>query len=622
MADIIFRADQGAGVRKIIRIMQGDAQTHVVRFVVPRHESGVDLAPLAWYIRFIDANGKPDIALPDELHEVTEDEIRVRWTIDGRYTAEAGSAQFELRGVAKGADGDALWRSGIGELEITEGLDYELPKDMQNRVSALDELIIHVQGNLEGVYAARDAANEAAQLANAASERANASAAAAEVARESAAAAATNAQAATTSANAASEAAERAAADANKAAQEYVDLDGRIDQLSEEIGNYRSHHAVIDNYNIYAEKDYNIDGYWINASGEFVSNADSKHCKVPVCGGNELTIWYDRTHLMQSSALGGIVLQDMAGNTIAVLEHADHLVEGIIYQGYGFFVIPLPVNCAYVLITTKLATAWDDTDRVIMKYGAGFGGYTGLGNTIKSLDGFGFESTGGKPYSGVRWAVFGDSLTEVNATAVSKYHDWLAEKLGFTVVNYGSSGTGYMRTYDEGKAFYQRMANIEPDAFDFMTIFGSGNDIAMLLNNTITLGTADDYSAIGSVPKTIGGAINQTLEQYYSLCPTKPIGLVTPTPWAAYCQSWRFNRDNGIIMQNYADLIVEIGRNRGIPVLNLFNTSGFRPWNADFRAAYYKENGVADGGTHPNSAGHKLLAAQFEDFVKRLMFGN
>lgn len=235
MADIIFRADQGAGVRKIIRIMQGDAQTHVVRFVVPRHESGVDLAPLAWYIRFIDANGKPDIALPDELHEVTEDEIRVRWTIDGRYTAEAGSAQFELRGVARGRDGDVVWRSGIGELEITEGLNFELPEDMENKISALDELIIHVQGNLEGVYAARDAANEAAQLANNAANTANASAAAAEVAREAAAAAATNAQAATTSANAASEAAEQAAADANKAAQGYAGLDGKVGRLSEEI---------------------------------------------------------------------------------------------------------------------------------------------------------------------------------------------------------------------------------------------------------------------------------------------------------------------------------------------------------------------------------------------------
>ena len=235
MADIIFRADQGAGVRKIIRIMRGDAQTHVVRFVIPRYESGVDLAPLTWYIRFIDANGEPDIALPDELHEVTEDEIRVRWTIDGRYTAEAGSAQFELRGVATGADGDALWRSGVGELEITEGLNFELPEDMQNRVSALDELIINVHGNLDGVYDAMDAANGAAQLANNAANTANASAAAAEVAREAAAAAATNAQAATTSANTASEAAEQAAADANKAAQEYAELDGRVDQLSEEI---------------------------------------------------------------------------------------------------------------------------------------------------------------------------------------------------------------------------------------------------------------------------------------------------------------------------------------------------------------------------------------------------
>lgn len=224
-----------------------------------------------------------------------------------------------------------------------------------------------------------------------------------------------------------------------------------------------------------------------------------------------------------------------------------------------------------------------------------------------------------KPYVGVKWAVFGDSLTEVNATAVKKYHDWLSEELGFSIINYGASGTGYMRTYDESKAFYQRMANIDASAFDFMTIFGSGNDIAMLINNEIELGTCNDYSAIGSTPTTLGGAINQTLERYYNIAPTKPIGLVTPTPWNAYCTGWRMNRDNAVIMQNYCNLIKEIAYIRGIPCLNLFNESGFRPWDADFRTAYYNENGVQDGGTHPNSAGHKLLSHQFRQFIEKLI---
>jgi hypothetical protein len=80
------------------------------------------------------------------------------------------------------------------------------------------------------------------------------------------------------------------------------------------------------------------------------------------------------------------------------------------------------------------------------------------------------------------------------------------------------------------------------------------------------------------------------------------------------------NRDDAVLMQNYADLIKEIGYIRGIPVLDLFNCSNLRPWDATNRTVYYNENGVQDGGTHPNSAGHKLIASQFDTFIHSIYF--
>lgn len=223
-------------------------------------------------------------------------------------------------------------------------------------------------------------------------------------------------------------------------------------------------------------------------------------------------------------------------------------------------------------------------------------------------------------YSGITWAVFGDSLTEVNATASKKYYNWIADKTGIGIVNYGASGTGYYSSYDENKAFFQRMANIDPDDFDFLTIFGSGNDIKHLKNGDIQLGTADDFCALNQTPTTMGMAINRTIEQYHTLAPTKPIGLVTPTPWYAYCTGWRMDRDDAVIMQNYSDLIKQIGYIRGIPVLDLFNCSNLRPWDATNRTVYYRENNVQDGGTHPNSLGHKLIASQFDTFIHSMFF--
>ena len=93
----------------------------------------------------------------------------------------------------------------------------------------------------------------------------------------------------------------------------------------------------------------------------------------------------------------------------------------------------------------------------------------------------------------------------------------------------------------------------------------------------------------------------------------KPIGLVTPTPWAS------LPTDNAWANQ-YCDEIVAIAKNRGIPCLDLFRCSGLRPWSgADYIAEYYTENGNTDIGAHPNSKGHKVfLYPHFREFFKTL----
>ena len=212
-------------------------------------------------------------------------------------------------------------------------------------------------------------------------------------------------------------------------------------------------------------------------------------------------------------------------------------------------------------------------------------------------------SSGVKEWSGLKWCVVGDSLTEVNSRTSKNYHHYIAEKTGITVVNMGSSGTGYKRSDDQNKAFYQRISNVPTDS-DVITIFGSGND----LGAGVELGEATDTGT-----NTLCGAINTTIDNLYKIKPVVRLGIVSPTPWQGNEPS-----NNGS-MSRYAEKLKEICALRGIPFLDLFHTSNLRPNDATFRTlAYSKDDG---NGVHPDETGHKIIASQFYNFLISLIGG-
>lgn len=202
-------------------------------------------------------------------------------------------------------------------------------------------------------------------------------------------------------------------------------------------------------------------------------------------------------------------------------------------------------------------------------------------------------------WQGKKWTVVGDSLTAINLTTNKRYFDYIAEVTGITVVNMGDSGSGYMNEQDQGTAFYQRILNVPTDS-DVVTIFGSFND------GYTNLGTKDDTGT-----DTIGGCINRTIDNLYSIMPTVQLGIVSPTPWIA-ANPYNHPEANG-----YADLLEAICKKRSIPFLNLYYESNLRPWNAEFRQlAYSKDNG---NGVHPDETGHKIIASRFEGFLDSLL---
>ncbi len=215
-----------------------------------------------------------------------------------------------------------------------------------------------------------------------------------------------------------------------------------------------------------------------------------------------------------------------------------------------------------------------------------------------------------KKWEGKKWCVVGDSLTEHNSRTDMNYHDFVAEETGITVVNMGVSGTGYKRKEDTNKAFYQRILNVPTDC-DVVTIFGSGNDQPYY--GAELLGTATDTGT-----DTIGGCVNTTIDNLYSVIPAVHLAIVAPCPWKNYNP---VNHDNG--MARYTQLLKEICENRSIPFLDLYHCSNLRPWDASFRELAYSKDtddgGITFNGVHPNEIGHKLIAGRFESLVEAIL---
>lgn len=211
----------------------------------------------------------------------------------------------------------------------------------------------------------------------------------------------------------------------------------------------------------------------------------------------------------------------------------------------------------------------------------------------------GWTYAGSGYWTGKKWTAFGDSLTENNATASTKYHAIISSLTGITVNNMGLSGSGYGRP--AGSTFYERAASIPADS-DIVTIFGSFNDTAagLPLGNPADNGTT-----------TIYGCINKTLETIFSIKTDMVVGLITPSPWS------QFNAYTGgsAWCDQYVEAIITAGKRWSIPVLDLYHDSGLRPWNASANAAEFYNS----DGQHPNNNGHAIIAPKILEFMKTML---
>ena len=206
------------------------------------------------------------------------------------------------------------------------------------------------------------------------------------------------------------------------------------------------------------------------------------------------------------------------------------------------------------------------------------------------------------PQKQINWVAVGDSITEKNYRAYNNYTDFVSNDLNLLCTNLGHSGFNY-------GDFYGIINRDIPQNVDFVSIFGSGNFIDSLPMGSVTDNGTD----------TILGNVNRTIDLYLTKYPTIPLAIITPTPWAEHCDGTL----SGSVMEVYSNSLVEICKAKSIPCLDLYHCSGLRPWDTAFQAEYYKEEGIADPGCHPNTKAHKhYMAPKIREFFKTLITSN
>ena len=283
----------------------------------------------------------------------------------------------------------------------------------------------------------------------------------------------------------------------------------------------------------------------------------------------------------------------------AIIYNSDLTVIDSKYEGAGPVVFTIPAGGAF------LSCFWQNANSITGLYKGDRGGIDFISPNV-----FLGKTTS---INGLNWCAFGDSLTDKNTlmdeeSGTRNYVDFIQWSTGLNVTNLGKGGTGYMDDNGYQQSFVDRISQIPTDS-NIITCFGSFNDASKAKEH---IGTISD-----NTKDTLYGCLNLFITGVQSRCPDAIIGLITPTPWSTY------NNVNGDseFADQYVEVIINIAKKYGLPVLDLYHTSGLRPWDSAFKEKYFRDD-TGDGtaeGVHPLQETHrKYISPQVENFIRSI----
>ena len=203
----------------------------------------------------------------------------------------------------------------------------------------------------------------------------------------------------------------------------------------------------------------------------------------------------------------------------------------------------------------------------------------------------------------------GDSITERYCATRYRncYVEVLKRECGLAEArNYGIAGTRIarqqiptpMKRYDLD--FCSRCDTMDDDA-DIVVVFGGTNDYG---HGDAPLGTDVDRT-----PDTFTGACHVLFSKLSAKFPRAKIVVLTPLHRSDENIS---KVGSEAVLEDYVNLIRDIARQYGFPILDLFRTSAIRGDIPEIA------NRLMEDGLHPNDEGHAVLAGEIAAFLHKL----
>lgn len=199
--------------------------------------------------------------------------------------------------------------------------------------------------------------------------------------------------------------------------------------------------------------------------------------------------------------------------------------------------------------------------------------------------------------AGKRICVFGDSYVRNHSRPVEEsWHFKAAKALGIEYVNYGINGSSVM--YDRtdrgfGVAMTERYKTL-PDSLDCLLIIAGHNDAVMI----------PDENGL----KEFRNALESLFTNLQARYPKAKIGYVLP---------WMVEES---YFKEVREIIKDVCNTYAIPVFDAGDAGQIRVNDDGFRSQYFQNGGINDKA-HLNAAGHDLIVAKGEEFIKSLMTG-
>jgi lysophospholipase L1-like esterase len=224
-------------------------------------------------------------------------------------------------------------------------------------------------------------------------------------------------------------------------------------------------------------------------------------------------------------------------------------------------------------------------------------------------------------------AFFGDSITAGSGWTGEPdsqgYHQYIHDLYGFTCLNYGYGGSGYIYNYDgdgglrgigqPGRGVSNSSGAFTPNNVEVRLTEVTPSD----LDGVVIFAGTNDWSHQVSIAD-FETALDRIFEYYQTNFGTVPLLIMTPI----HRLGDEGTTSRPIPLINYVNSVIQKCREHGIPYIDTFTMSGLQPNNSGNSAVFFPRDDNSShtiDGIHPNHLAHQRLARCIGETLNQMM---